>query len=207
MNGVPRRAHHRIRDCVPRKVHHRIRADVQQEVHRRTSWRATLKTNRRHSDLLQLFHSLRVPHQSKARTRLRRSPQSESSNSPNSSECLVRSEFAHLVDEPFNPRAPRLSSHRLHCQLTARPLLLQSANIQARKSAMCLRITQFGRYSNPREIGVNRRTPDFLALCLGILSAPRPPSGGETGSFHRPPGKNLQLGWAVSGIFDGRKRR
>ena len=40
---------------------------------------------------------------------------------------------------------------------------------------MCLRITQFGRYSNPRETGVNRLTPDFLALCEGILSrAERP---------------------------------
>ena len=40
---------------------------------------------------------------------------------------------------------------------------------------MCLRITQFGRYSNPRETDVNRLTPDFLALCEGILSrAERP---------------------------------
>ncbi len=109
-------------------------------IHHRTSLRAALKTIRRHSGLRQLFRSLQVPHQLKARTRLSRSPQSDSSKSPKSSECLVRSEFAHLgLTSPF-PGAPHfvepLATSPKHCSTKCDP-----QNKQDRKTALCLRIT------------------------------------------------------------------
>ena len=67
---------------------------------------------------------------------------------------------------------------------------------------MCLRITQFGRYSNPREIGVNRRTPDFLALCPGILLEAGPLRGKGFSARTSQLGRQLHLRSVISGIFD-----
>ena len=109
--------HKRARKPVPghkrarKRGKHASRGSVPANRHRSASPAAS-RTSRRHSDQRGPAECQPKTHSTKARTRQRRSPQSDSSNSPKkSSECLVRSEFAHRRGTQ-NPRVHTAQANR-----------------------------------------------------------------------------------------------